>query len=308
VLQSLTLARGIEPYPGHTLIGFLGRGALGEVWQAQGPEGKKLALKFLPCDNRLDAAHEIRALQSIRQLRHPNLIGVERIWCWSSYIVVAMELADGSMLDLLEVYQADFGTCIVPEHLCHFLGQAADAIDFLNGRQHVLSDQRVAVRHCDIKPSNLLVLQTQVKVADFSLAVQTTSSMSYHRRAGTLNYAAPEVFQGLLSDRTDQYALAVSYIELRTGCLPFSDTPSTFKSDYTRPEPDLSRLDSWEQPILHRALHPVAQDRWPSCRDMVDQLRQIMPGKEQIPHSQTPSPKQIQMDEVGNPKPHGHPF
>ena len=160
----------------------------------------------------------------------------------------------------------------MPEHLCHFLGQAADAIDFLNTRQHIVNDQRVAVRHCDIKPSNMLVFDATVKVADFSVAAQTASKMWYHRRVGTLNYAAPEVFQGWLSDRTDQYALAVSYVELRTGQLPFQNTPPTFNKSYHRPEPDLTCLDPWEQPILHKALNPVPQDRWQSCREMIDRL------------------------------------
>jgi len=273
------LAPGIEPFPGYTLTRHIGRGGWGEVWQARRQDGQKRALKFLPCDNHLTAAQEIRGLQAIRQLQHPNLISIEQVWCWSGYVVIAMELADGNLLDLLDVYQADFGTCIVPEHLRFFLAQAADAIDFLNTRQHVVNDQRVAVRHCDIKPSNMLVLQTQVKVADFSLAAQTTSSVWHHRRGGTLNYAAPEIFQGWLSDRTDQYALAVSYIELRTGLLPFKDTPPTFTKDYTRPEPDLSRLDSWERPILHRGLNPVPQDRWPSCREMLERL--ATPGRGQ---------------------------
>jgi serine/threonine protein kinase len=258
---------------------MLGRGGWGEVWQTQRSDGRQVALKFLPCDNQLTAAHEIRALQSIRQLRHPNLINIEQIWCWSGYVVVAMELADGNLLDLLQVYQSEFESCMVPEHLCFFLGQAADAIDFLNARQHVINDQRVAVRHCDIKPSNILVIQTTVKVADFSLAAQTTSPMWYHRRAGTLNYAAPEIFQGWLSDRSDQYALAVSYIELRTGELPFKDTPTTFKREYTRPEPDLSQLEPWEQPILQKALNHVPQDRWPSCKTMIEQLINSAPRK-----------------------------
>ncbi|HYV35598.1 MAG TPA: hypothetical protein VE988_07835, partial [Gemmataceae bacterium] len=77
---------------------------------------------------------------------------------------------------------------------------------------------------------------------------------------------------GWLSDRTDQYALAVSYIELRTGQLPFRDTPSSFTSGYVRPEPDLSRLEPWEQPILQRALNVVPQNRWPSCKEMMDRL------------------------------------
>src|SRR5207302_3208300 len=107
----------------------------------------------------------------------------------------------------------------------------------LNARQHVLGGQRVAIRHCDIKPSNLLLQGQTLKVADFSLATLTSSEMWYHRRAGTLDYAAPEVFQGRLSERTDQYALAVSYCLLRGGELPFSDTPASFQSNYVRPAP-----------------------------------------------------------------------
>jgi serine/threonine protein kinase, bacterial len=275
----MPLAPGVEPYPGHALTRPLGRGGWGEVWEARRPEAPNIALKFLPCDNHQSAAQEIRALQSIRQLRHPNLICIEQIWCWSGYIVIAMEVAEGNMQDLLEVYQTEFGTCIPPEHLWYYLGQAAEALDFLNTRQHLLNDQRVAVRHCDVKPTNMLVLEGNLKVADFSLAVLTTSSMWYHRRVGTLNYAAPEVFQGWLSDRTDQYALASRYVELRTGQLPFKNTPPTFDKSYVRPEPDLSGLDPWEQPILHRALTPVPQDRWPSCKEMIERLTSNQPRK-----------------------------
>jgi serine/threonine protein kinase, bacterial len=272
VSHQTPLAPGMEPYPGHTLIREVGRGGWGEVWQAQRQEGQQVALKFLPCDSQLLAAMEVRALQSIRQLQHPNIVGIQQIWCWSGYVVVAMDLAEGSMLDLLEMYQSEFGTGIVPEHLCYYLAQTADALDFLNTRQHMLSDQRVAVRHCDVKPSNMLVLEGKVKLADFSCAAQATSPMWYHRRVGTLSYAAPEVFKGWLSDRTDQYALAVSYIELRTGQLPFNDTPTSFVKSYTRPEPDLSNVEKWERPILQRALNHVPQDRWPSCREMINKL------------------------------------
>ena len=267
-----TLASGLEPFPGYRLSRHLGRGGWGEVWQARRPDGQHVALKFLPSDCAIAGAQEVRALQSIRQLQHPHLIRIDQIWAWSGYVVIAMELAEGCLLDLLDVYRRDYGTCIVPEHLCHYLGQAASAIDFLNTRQHWLNNQRVAVRHCDIKPSNLLVLQGQVKVADFSLAALTTSPFWYHRRVGTLNYAAPEVFQGQLSDRTDQYALAVSYVELRTGQLPFHDTPDRFDRSYVRPQPDLALLDVWEQVIIDRALDPVPQDRWPSCTDLMDRL------------------------------------
>jgi serine/threonine-protein kinase len=275
LINPLALACGAEPFPGFRLCRPLGRGGLGEVWQAAGPDGRALAIKFLPCDGNA-VAGEVRALQSIRQLQHPNLLHIDRIWGSSGYVAVAMELAEGSLLDLLQVYYQECGGPMPAPHLCHFLAQAAAAIDFLNTRQHLLEGRRVAIRHCDVKPSNLLVLAGTVKLADFSLSVETTAPMGYSRRVGTLEYAAPEVFQGWLSDRTDQYALAVSYCLLRGGRLPFPDRPSRFRADYTRPEPDLSMLSTAERPLLARALDPVPQNRWPTCGDLIAQLTEAI--------------------------------
>lgn len=271
--QLRPLARGAEPYPGYRLSHLLGQGSWGEVWRATQPNGKNVALKFLPCTSQAAASREIRALQSIRSLRHPNLLQIEQIWADAAYVVIAMELAEGSLLDLLEVYFGEVGTGMYANHVCHFLSQAAAALDFLNTRQHLIREQRVAIRHCDVKPSNLLVKGQVVKLADFSLSAQTTSPMWYHERVGTLEYAAPEVFQGWLSDRTDQYALAVTYYQLRTGCLPFADTPRSFDRRYVRPAPDLSEIAPTERPILSRALNPVPQNRWTSCTELLTQLR-----------------------------------
>jgi serine/threonine protein kinase, bacterial len=275
-MRALPLAKDAEPCPGYRLVQHLGRGGCGEVWKAVGPEGRPEALKFLFCDSDLVAGQEVRALQMVRQLRHPHLMGINQVWCTANYIIIAMELAEGSLLDLLDVSYAEFGTPIAAAHLCHFLSQAAAALDFLNTRQHHLGGQRVAVRHCDVKPSNLLVREGQIKVADFSLAALVTAPLGYHRKAGTLDYAAPEVFQGRLSDRTDQYALAVSYVQLRTGQLPFRDTPSTFRSSYVRPTPNLSLVTPPEQPVLRRALDPVPQNRWPSCGEMMERLSECV--------------------------------
>src|SRR5262249_34275323 len=104
-----------------------------------------------------------------------------------------MELAEGSLSDLLAVSQDEMGHALSRQNTCFFLRQAAAALDFLNARQHQINGRRVAVRHCDVKPSNLLVFDNRVKLADFSLSVQTTSPMWYYERVGTLDYAAPEV-------------------------------------------------------------------------------------------------------------------
>jgi len=259
----------MEPFPGYRLIQLLGQGGWGEVWKAERADETAWAIKFLPADGQLSAAQEIRALQAIRALHHPNLIGIEQIWCGEGSLGIVMELADGSLQDFYHVYQAECGSGITPDHLCFYLSQAAAALDFLNTRQHVAQGQRVAYRHCDVKPSNLLVRGNEVKVADFSLAVPQTATMGYHRRTGTLHYAAPEIFQGWLSDRSDQYALAVSYVQLRTGVLPFPDSPDHFDPKYVRPAPDLTGIPPAEGGILTRALAPVPQDRWPSCTELM---------------------------------------
>ena len=132
----------------------------------------------------------------------------------------------------------------------------------------------MAVRHCDVKPGNLLVHGSMLKLADFSLAVPTITTMYHHRRDGTPLYCGPEVFQGWLSDRTDQYALAISYHQLRTGLFPFPSPPKTVERDYVRPAPDLSAVTPREREVLMRALSPVPQNRWGSCTEMIERLEQ----------------------------------
>jgi serine/threonine protein kinase len=266
-----SLDAGSEPYPGYRLREFLGRGSFGEVWTAEAPSGRFVALKFMPCDTH-GSTQELRTLQKIRQIQHGNLVQIDRVWCWARHLVVSMELAEGGLDDLLNIYRTEFGTPMGPEQVCYYLGQIATALDFLNARQHRVDGQLVAVRHCDVKPSNMLVFGTTVKLADFGLSVLASTSSQVHDRSGTPAYAAPEVFQGRINDRTDQYALAVSYCELRGGRLPFTDTPSSLQRSYIRPRPDLSMVTETERPILHRALAPVGIDRWPSCNELIARL------------------------------------
>ena len=268
----LSLAFGVEPYPGYRLTRFLGRGGCGEVWKATRPDGGAAALKFLPSDSPFAASQEIRALQALRQLQHPNLLGMNNIWSCPGFLVIVMELADGNLLDLLSVYQNALRKPIPPNHVCGFLRQAAAAVDFLNTRQHLVNGQRVAIRHCDIKPSNLLVVGTTVKLSDFSLAMQTTAPMVQNRRAGTLAYAAPEVFTGWLNERTDQYGLAATYFHLRTGAIPLPTMSAKFDAKHIPVAPDLAPFAAQERAVLARAFAHTPQDRWPSCSDFMQRL------------------------------------
>jgi serine/threonine-protein kinase len=272
VKSRLSLRTGKSLWGGYQLRRWLGKGSFGQVWEAVGPDGKQVALKFLRCGSDLAAAQEVRTILNVRKVKHPNLIRIDRVWADRGYLVIVMELADGSLADLLAVCRSDYGTPLPQKQVCHFLKQAAEAIDFLNAFQHRIGTSTFGIQHCDIKPSNLLVSGETLKVSDFGLASLISASVMPHRRAGTFAYAAPEVFQGQLSKWTDQYALAASYCELRLGKPPFSTTPPRCDTVYVPPEPDVSALTDAERPIISRALAPSPWDRWKSCADMMAQL------------------------------------
>jgi serine/threonine protein kinase len=273
----LSLRAGKALWAGHRLDKLLGQGAFGQVWETEADDGQRLALKFLRCGSDLAAAQEVRNILSVRQIEHSNLIRIDRVWADKGYLVVVMELADGSLLDLLQVCKQDYGTPIPPDYVCFYLTQAAEILDFLNARRHKLNGNTVGIQHCDVKPSNLLLCGETVKLSDFGLSSPMTAAVVPHRRAGTLAYAAPEVYQGQLSQWTDQYALAVTYCELRSGRRPFKP-PSRFGDEQAAPILDLDMLPELERPLLARALSPTPMNRWRSCTEMMTYLTKVVTG------------------------------
>jgi serine/threonine protein kinase len=254
------------------LMHLRGVGGFGEVWEAERASGGKLALKFLPCAGTQGTGNmELRSIQIVQGLSHRHLVKIEQVWCAGTFVVIAMELADGSLADLFDIYQTERCTGLPASHLLPLMAQAARALDFLNTETHLINGRHVTVQHCDINPANILVFGEAVKLSDFSLTTMLTGPIKSHRRSGTPAYAAPEVFRGTLTNRTDQFALANCYCRLRGG-YPFPDTPSVFLPTYTHAAPDLSMVTSAEQPALARALSPVPEKRWPSCGDLINEL------------------------------------
>ena len=95
--MSLNLEAGVEPVAGYTLIRKLGQGGFGEVWEAEAPGGVRVALKFIRLGT-AQAGPELRALEVIRNIRHPHLLDVQFAVPVEDCLIVAMPLCDAEPL------------------------------------------------------------------------------------------------------------------------------------------------------------------------------------------------------------------
>jgi len=265
---------GAEPFPGYKLLWLRGRGGFATVWEATNPAGERIALKFMSSQNMASTAREIRSMQAISQLEHPSLLRTRQVWSLAGYIVIAMDLAEGSMLDLMNLYTEEFEKRIEFEKLCLHLMQVAKALDFLNGRRHLVDGRTVGYQHGDIKPSNILLMNDRALLADYGMATPTNGPSTPCPRAGTLDYAAPEVFAGYVTETSDQFSLAVTYHMLRTGGMPYPKITDSenLKRNFQRPSADLGLLPPEERMIVGRALSPIPTNRFPTCSDFLSAL------------------------------------
>jgi serine/threonine protein kinase len=142
--------------------------------------------------------------------------------------------------------------------------QAARKIDDLN---------QCGTIHGDVKPQNLLLVGDSVELCGFELARAVANRPE--QGMGTVAYAAPELFVGKPHTRSDQYCLAVSYTELRTGSLPFEErNPYKIIQLHRKGRLDLRRLPGRERSVIKRATAIKPEKRWPSCFEMVRRLRE----------------------------------
>jgi serine/threonine protein kinase, bacterial len=270
--QPFQPAAGLEPLPGYRLTQLRGRGGFATVWEADCASGERIAMKFMSSQNSSSTARELRSLQAIQKLSHPRLLRTRQVWSLPGQIVIAMDLADASLLDLFMLYQEEFGRAVDKEKVCLYLYQAAEALDFLNARRHSFDGGTVAYQHGDIKPNNILLVNDRAMLADYGMSTPMFTAAAPCPRQGTLEYAAPEIFAGTITETSDQFSLAVTYYLLRTGGFPFPTPPANLPKNYQRPPADVSLAERDEQPVLLRALSPVPQDRFPTCTEMMNQF------------------------------------
>jgi hypothetical protein len=253
---------------GYKCTRMLGRGGFGKVYLGEAPGGVPCAVKIVEArrgDNEA-ADRELSALEVIKTLRHPYLLYTSAFFSLEDQLVIVMELADGSLRDELDKSRKAGKKGLPPAELARHMVEAAEAIDYLHDKK---------MTHRDIKPENILMLSGHAKVADFGLVrvVQENRDQASVSLTGTLAYMAPEVFRGHTHKNSDQYALALTYLELRFGERFVTSTDLVEAMlRHVEHEPDLSRLEPHERPVIQRALAKDPEQRFNSCTEMARAL------------------------------------
>jgi serine/threonine protein kinase len=282
----------------YEILGELGRGAMGVVYRAVDPViGRNVAVKTIRLTEEgtgltrpeLLARFQTEA-RAAGLLTHPNIVVIYDAGEEDGLYYITMELVVGRSMQSV----FDGGEAFPVSRIIRIMEQTCSALQFAHERNIV---------HRDIKPANLMLTEDDtVKVTDFGTAkiLQFGTVQQTTHVMGTPSYMSPEQVKGRPVDgRTDIFSLGVVLYEMLTGEKPFpGQSITTVIYKIVNEEPIQPRqLNPAIHPglndIVMRALAKDPDTRYPSCREILEDLRNYrsLGGNERNPDATLVSPR-----------------
>jgi serine/threonine protein kinase len=245
----------------YRLIARVGAGGMGEVWRAEDTRlGRVVAIKVLPPSVASDVEATARLKREARtaaQLYHPSIATIHSIEQDGDQIFIVEEFVEGESLTNI-IKRGGLSEA----EICRIGRAVADALAEAHAK---------GIVHRDIKPDNIIVAGSRVKVLDFGIAKQVgiagapaadTPTAAFVTQQGmilgTIHYMSPEQALGKSIDgRTDVFSLGVVLYEMATGRRPFSgQTITETMTQIIRDEPaDPVLVNPGISPEMNRIIH-----------------------------------------------------
>ncbi|MFP4070039.1 MAG: serine/threonine-protein kinase [Opitutales bacterium] len=273
------------------VVSFVGKGAIGEVYLTQHDIlGKQFALKVIPkafaIEDAAEAFKEAARLQT--KLDHPNILriddlGEEDMFYWMRMEYVEGEMtADKTQLRSLDDLLRHTKGALTQDEVCYYIYYLLVGLDHAHAQ---------GVYHADLKPSNVMLVDEGVKVAelgvtdlighawdDFHLLRKDVRidptpfdplpgfSRALPALLNTFEYFSPEQRAGKAPDAlSNLYTVGLITYRMLTGrhCLSM-DVPTEAANGIN------PRWDAW----MAQALAYNTEDRFQSAAEMLE----AMPG------------------------------
>jgi len=279
--QGLAVVRGTRLGP-YEVVELIGAGGMGEVYRARDTRlGREVAIKVLPAQVSQDAAALARfdrEARAVAALSHPHIAALFDIGETDGTHYLVMELLEG------ETLAKRLRRGALPEKEALRIGaEIAEALGAAHGR---------GVVHRDVKPANVMVTRSGVKLLDFGLArllrqassigesTEASTGLGEGVLAGTLPYMAPEQLEGREADaRTDVWALGCVLFEMLTGRRAFEGDSQAKVIAAIEAAPAPSMPSPIASPAVARVVGQCLQkdpeDRWQSVRDLARRLCEV---------------------------------
>ncbi len=276
----------------YSVLGEIGRGATGVVYRAHDRvHDREIALKILrprPDASPSSLGAEFRLLASHS---HPGLVQVFDYGiteAGSPYFTMEC-LAPEGFAAFCERERAS-GPLVSSDAFLTVVTSLLEAVDYLHSRGHL---------HSDLKPSNILIVQTDdgspaVKLIDFGLA--TNSDGRSHSGAagldpggaadparddlgsslaGTVDYMAPELLRGSeASTQSDLYSIGCILFEALCGSVPFPATTAgaAISLHLKTPAPPLEAEHGVFRKVVGQLLAKDPRERPSSAQTVIERL------------------------------------
>jgi serine/threonine protein kinase len=282
-IMALSAGTKLGPYQ---ITDQIGAGGMGEVYSATDTRlDRTVAIKVLPDHLATDPQRRERferEAKAVSSLNHPHICTLHDVGEQDGTYFLVMELVEGDTLE----QRLQKGRLPLDQVLEYAI-QIADALD----KAH-----RQGVVHRDLKPGNIMVTKSGVKLLDFGLAklkgddgpVSPMSQMPTQGTApltaegtilGTLQYMAPEQLEGLEADsRTDIFAFGAVVYELVTGKRAFEGkSQASLIGAIMNSEPQaMDQLEAMTPHSLDRIVRTCLakdpDDRWQTARDLMREI------------------------------------
>ena len=194
---------GEDMTPGFKFVKRIRKTAKSDVWEAEGPAGKRVALKLVPLGISQDT---LEGLAFSRTVTHPNLMGPGAYWIDREVLIILMDLADSTVNDRLEYFRNE-GRIIPTSEVVGYMHQIADALDYL---------ETMNLTHLSIIPEHMFFVKERIRLGSLGHLRRTVpcnnSSVCAMGKA-TTNLREPTNSMSFV--QCNQTALAVAYACLR---------------------------------------------------------------------------------------------